>query len=185
MATVAGTNAILLRDNTMQIHSASAFVLLLLVAVAPASFGQADEHRHDQAAHSPEPVANPSALVAAPVQVQFPAQMREHTLANMRDHLSALAEIQGHIAVHRYNNAADIAEQRLGMSSLKLHGAHEVAKYMPKGMQDAGTAMHRAASKFALTAQESAVDNNMGKSVTALATLTQTCVACHAVYRLQ
>ena len=71
------------------------------------------------------------------------------------------------------------------MSSLKLHGAHEVAKYMPKGMQDAGTAMHRAASKFALTAQESAVDNNMGKSVTALATLTQTCVACHAVYRLQ
>lgn len=103
----------------------------------------------------------------------------------MRDHLSVLAEIQGNLATHRYDIAAEIAEQRLGMSSLKLHGAHEVAKYMPKGMQDAGTAMHRAASKFALTAQESAIDKDMSKSVTALAALTQACVACHAVYRLR
>jgi mono/diheme cytochrome c family protein len=103
----------------------------------------------------------------------------------MRDHLSVLAEIQGHISTHRYDLAAEIAEQRLGMSSLKLHGAHEVEKYMPKGMQNAGSAMHHSASKFALAAQESAIDNDMGKSVAALATLTQACVACHAVYRLR
>ncbi|MBI3523042.1 MAG: hypothetical protein HY066_00725 [Betaproteobacteria bacterium] len=156
----------------MQNHTA--FILTLLAAaVTPASFGLTVEHRHDHAAGT------------GPVLVHFPQQLRDHTLANMRDHLSALAEIQGYIAAHRYDSAAEIAEQRLGMSSLKLHGAHEVAKYMPKGMQDVGSAMHRAASKFALTAQESAVDHDMGKSVAALATLTQACVACHAGYRLR
>ena len=153
-------------------HTQAAFTLLLVAAVlAPAA--QSTEHAHDRAADS------------APIVVRFPAPLRDHTLANMRAHLRALADIQGHIATHHYDLAAEIAEQRLGMSSLKLHGAHEVAKYMPKGMQDAGLGMHHAASKFALTAQESAIDNDMGKSVAALATLTQACVACHAVYRLR
>ena len=53
--------------------------------------------------------------------------------------------------------AAKIAESRLGMSSLSLHGAAEVAKYMPQGMQDAGTAMHRAASRLTMAAQDSEV----------------------------
>jgi hypothetical protein len=53
--------------------------------------------------------------------------------------------------------AAKIAESRLGMSSLSLHGAAEIAKYMPQGMQNAGTAMHHAASRFAIAAQDAAL----------------------------
>jgi len=74
--------------------------------------------------------------------VRFPDALREHTLSNMRDHLLALQEIQLHLGLGHNDIAAKIAESRLGMSSLSLHGAAEVAKYMPQGMQDAGTAMH-------------------------------------------
>jgi hypothetical protein len=71
------------------------------------------------------------------------------------------------------------------MSSLDLHGAHEVAKYMPQGMQDAGTAMHRGASQFAIAVQESAASGDLKPALAALARTTQACVACHAGYRLQ
>ena len=163
-------------------------ISLFMVVLGSVSLGQSAEPQHDHAVDKhAQTISTPacSATESKPVLVHFPQAMREHTLANMRDHLSVLAEIQGYLATHRYDAAANIAEQRLGMSSLKLHGAHEVAKYMPQGMQAAGTVMHRAASQFALTAQEAAIDNDMGKSVAALATLTQICVACHAVYRLR
>lgn len=159
---------------------------LLTTLVAPLAFGQPAGQPPDHTAHMAQPTGAAATPVAdTRVLAHFPEPMREHTLSNMRDHLTALAEIQENLAAHRYERAADIAEQRLGMSSLKLHGAHEVAQYMPDGMRAAGMAMHRAASQFALTAQEAAVGNNMDKSVAALATLTQACVACHTGYRLQ
>jgi hypothetical protein len=117
--------------------------------------------------------------------VRFPDTLRVHTLANMRDHLQALVEIQDQLARGGFDKAGDIAEQRLGMSSLGLHGAHDVAPYMPPGMQAAGTAMHRSASQFALVAKDASVTGDLRPAVSALARLSQTCVACHAAYRLQ
>ena len=119
------------------------------------------------------------------VPVKFPPQMRAHTLSNMRDHLLALAQIQDALAAGAYDEAARIAEQRLGMSSLIAHNAHEAAKYMPQGMQDAGTAMHRGASRFAIELQKTAVSENLKPALAALAETTQACVACHAGYRLE
>jgi len=117
--------------------------------------------------------------------VEMPAPMREHMLANMRDHLTALGEIQAELAKGKYNQAADIAEQRIGMSSLQSHGASHMASYMPKAMQDIGTNMHRAASRFARTAQEAAVGNDLPRALGALGELTQQCVACHAGFKLK
>ena len=77
------------------------------------------------------------------VLVNMPPQLVDHTLANMRDHLLALQKINEALAQGKNDQAAATAEQKLGMTSLRLHGAHEVAKYMPEGMQQAGTAMHR------------------------------------------
>ncbi len=164
------------------------FALMLLMAtVAPTSFGQADEHRHGHATHMSESAAHPSATEPdiTPMLVQLPEQLVVHTLANMRANLQALSEIQEQIAKQNYSIASSIAEERLGMSALKLHGAERVAKHMPQEMRELGSTMHHAASKFALVAQESAVDHDMGKSVAALATLTQACVNCHASYRLR
>jgi hypothetical protein len=117
--------------------------------------------------------------------VNFPAPLVEHTLANMRDHLQALQEIQSHLGNGEIAAAAKIAETRLGMSSLGLHGASEVSRYMPQGMQDAGTAMHRAASRFAITAEDAAVAGDLKPVFAALAEITAQCVGCHAGYRLK
>jgi len=119
------------------------------------------------------------------VEVQFPPYLREHTLANMRDHLATLQEIQAALAAGKFDQAADISERRLGMSSLAAHGAHDVAKYMPQGMQDVGSAMHRSASRFAVAAQNSAATNDVKPALAALAEVTANCVACHAAYRLK
>ena len=108
-----------------------------------------------------------------------------NTLANMRDHLQTLQEIQMQLGMGHPDVAAGIAEARLGLSSLELHGAADVAKYMPQGMQDAGTAMHRAASRFAIAAQDASVTGDLKPVFAGLADITAQCVGCHAGYRLK
>ena len=117
--------------------------------------------------------------------VEFPPVLREHTLSNMRDHLLALQQIQKALSEHAFDRSADVAEHRLGMSSLALHGAHEVARYMPRGMQEAGTAMHRSASRFAIASRDAGASGDLRPALAALSDLTSTCVACHAAYRLK
>jgi hypothetical protein len=119
------------------------------------------------------------------VLVNMPPQLVDHTLANMRDHLLALQEISEALAQGKNDKAAATAEQRLGMTSLGLHGAHEVAKYMPAGMQQAGTAMHRAASRFAIEAQNSDVTGDLKPALAVLSEVMNACVACHAGYRFK
>jgi len=99
----------------------------------------------------------------------------------MRDHLSSLNSILLHLDKGELDQAADVAENRLGMSSLELHGASQMAKFMPDGMQQAGTSMHQAASRFALKAQE-------GEPLPAyrmLSAITSACTACHTTYRIR
>lgn len=114
----------------------------------------------------------------------FPEPLRVHTLANMRDHLLTIGKIQAALANGEFDRAGKIAEQRLGLSSLKLHGAHEVAKYMPEQMRQLGMAMHRSASQFALVASNAAVSGNVKPVLAALSRVTQSCVACHSSFRL-
>lgn len=164
---------------------------ILCLALA-AGLGTAHAQQHDPAMHMQhhgQPPAQAKPATAAPKDmrqaVYFPKMLREHTLANMRDHLLALQEIQAALAQQEYDKAADIAEHRLGMSSLSLHGAHDVAKYMPKGMQEAGTAMHRNASRFAVAAKDAGATGDVRPALAALASTTAQCVACHAGYRVK
>jgi hypothetical protein len=117
--------------------------------------------------------------------VQFPPALVERTLANMRDHLAALQEISEALADGRTGQAAKIAEERLGMSALERHGAHDAAKFMPRGMRDAGTAMHRAASRFAIEAQNAGATGDLKPAIGALGQVMSACVSCHAGYRLR
>jgi hypothetical protein len=140
-------------------------VLVLLAATADA--GQAQDSR--------EPV-------------RLPEPMQEHMLANMRDHLATLSEIIGDVGDSKFDNAAKLAEQRLGMSSLGSHGAAHMAPFMPKPMQDIGTSMHRAASRLAIVLQDASVSptfDAMRDVSRALHDVTSTCVACHASYRIR
>jgi len=116
--------------------------------------------------------------------VQLPEMMREHMMHNMRDHLQALQNITRQLSDGEYEAAADTAEQRLGMSSMQSHGASHMASYMPKGMQAAGTDMHHAASRFAVTARNAEVEGGLAKAFRALSEVMATCVACHSAYRI-
>lgn len=117
-------------------------------------------------------------------KVEFPEMMRQHMLANMRDHLLAINEIQAFLAVAEYEKAAEVAEQRLGMSSLDNHGAAHMASMMPQAMQAMGTNMHKAASQFAITVVETSVNGDLKPALGALSKITQQCVACHQAYRV-
>jgi hypothetical protein len=163
---------------------------LLIAAVAAAlaasSWFVFAQHNHATAADDQPANTTQHAPVADHrVPVVFPAELREHTFANMRDHLLALQEIQAALASGKFDQASTIAEQRLGMSSLAAHGAHEVARYMPQGMQNVGSAMHRSASRFASAAFDASVTDDVRPALAALAEVTGNCVACHAGYRLQ
>lgn len=117
-------------------------------------------------------------------KVELPPMMRDHMMANMRDHLLAVSEIQEALAGGAFDRAADVAENRLGMSSLKSHGASHMAPHMPEAMREIGTGMHRAASRFAVAAQEAAVTGDTRRALGSLAEVTRQCVACHAAFRV-
>jgi cytochrome c556 len=120
--------------------------------------------------------------------VKLPEMMQQHMLANMRDHLTALNEMLEALAEGRVKDATKIAETRLGMSSLETHGAAHLAPYMPKPMQEMGTSMHHAASRFAIAAQNAELEPGreaQHKVYEALAGITANCVACHQAYRIR
>jgi hypothetical protein len=154
-----------------RIASTAAFMLMGVLAGCVHGTGHVDHEMHGSAIDTREPV-------------RFPETLREHTLANMRDHLQTLQRMQASLAVGHYDDAAHVAENRLGLTSLPLHGAHDVAPYMPQPMQDMGTAMHKAASRFALEATSASASGDMRPALVALSDLTAHCVACHAAYRL-
>ncbi len=113
--------------------------------------------------------------------VELPEMMQKHMLANMRDHLKAINEILISLSNDKMDKAASIAEQRIGMSSLGEHGANHMGKFMPDGMRQAGTDMHKTASRFALKAEE----GELLPAYKMLAEVTATCVACHSAYRIK
>lgn len=113
--------------------------------------------------------------------VELPEMMQRHMLSNMRDHLMAINEILNNMANDKLGKASETAEYRLGMSSLDTHGASHLAKFMPEGMRQAGTNMHKAASRFARKAQE----GELLPAYRALAEVTNACVSCHSRYRIR
>jgi hypothetical protein len=163
----------------------------------PAAMPPADHMMHDQAMpdHQPMHGMAPLAGPATPEKsddarqlVSLPGPMQQHMLANMRDHLETLNTVIGDVADAKFDAASKLLEERLGMSSLPLHQAAEMAPYFPQPMQDAGTSMHRAASRLAITLQDASVArtfDSMREVNAALHEITSACVACHTAYRLR
>jgi hypothetical protein len=147
------------------------------------------DHQHMKMGAPPANQASPPGKLDDPRQlVSLPGPMQEHMLANMRDHLATLDAVIGDVADNKFDAASKLLEERLGMSSLPLHHAAEMAPYFPKPMQDAGTNMHHAASRLAIALQNASVNQSfdaMREVDGALHEVTSSCVACHAGYRLR
>jgi hypothetical protein len=173
----------------------SAIVVAVLASGIPA---QAQDH--DMMDH-PMHMAAMGADGRQPVN--FPPQMRQHILANMRDHMQALADILTALSAGDYAKAGQIADARLGLDSPAAAGCKAgaavdapqmsqpadkeqmMAQFMPEGMRKVGLAMHRSASDFAAEAAQAAKTGNGSDAIAALASVTQQCAACHSAYRVQ
>ncbi len=136
--------------------------------------------------------------------VNFPPELRQHILSNMRDHLKAVSEILAAMSTGSYAEAAQIAKTRLGMDSPAAEGCkapgvpsntagmsppvnmHQMmAQFMPERMRKAGLAMHQAASDFADEAAKASKSGDAKPAYAALARVTEQCTVCHAAYRVQ
>lgn len=117
--------------------------------------------------------------------VELPAPLRQRKLQEMRERLAILGQLQAALSIEAYREAADLAEHHLGMSSLPMQGTQEVAEYMPQGMREMETALHQAASRFAVEAIHAAASADVRLANAALSELIQRCVACHAAYRFR
>jgi cytochrome c556 len=114
------------------------------------------------------------------VPVDLPPMMREHMLANMREHLEVLAQAQGLAAKESWDPAAQLVENRLGMSSLESHGASHMAQHMPPAMGELGSEMHRAASRLSRVLQEA----DPMRVLAGFAEVLERCQACHRAFRI-
>lgn len=112
------------------------------------------------------------------IVVEFPAPIKQALRERMRRNLSDIHRIQKALAEADFDNAANVAEHSLGLSSLGPHNARQ-SPHMPVAMQHMGMEMHRASSRVALAAQEGDMKNALSK----LAEVTALCVGCHATYR--
>lgn len=129
-------------------------------------------------------VTSPAPAQDTRIYVDFPPMMKDHMMANMRDHLLALQTITQQLSLQQFDAASDTAEHRLGMSAMDAHGSSHMGKLMPKGMAIIGTNMHHAASRFALSAKDAEIDGGLEKAFGALSDVMQQCVACHNGYKI-
>jgi hypothetical protein len=117
--------------------------------------------------------------------VELPAPLLQRVLEDMRERLAILGQLQAALSTEAYSEAAELAEHHLGMSSLPMHGTRGVAKYMPEGMHEMETALHQAASRFAVEARHAGPSMNVRPAIAALSEVMQRCVACHTAYRFR
>lgn len=113
--------------------------------------------------------------------VSMPDQARELMRKDMLDHLAALNEIIGYLASNNLDTAADVAEARMGRSSMGKHRGTGMGpgKFMPLEMRNLGWGMHDAATEFSKIAKQ----GDLESVYSALQKVTGSCVACHYSYR--
>ena len=115
--------------------------------------------------------------------VSMPEQTQEIMRKDMVDHLSALGEIIGHLGSNDLEAAAEVAETRMGRSSMGKHRGTGMGpgRYMPVEMRKLGWGMHDAATEFSQAAKQGDVQ----AAYKALQKITSACVACHYSYRIR
>ena len=113
--------------------------------------------------------------------VSMPEQARVFMRDDMLDHLSALSEIIGHLAENNFDAAAEVAETRMGKSSMGKHRGTGMGpgRFMPLEMRNIGWGMHESATEFAQVAKK----GDLKSTYSALQKVTNACVACHYSYR--
>ena len=113
--------------------------------------------------------------------VEMPDQARKLMREDMLEHLSALNEVIAYLAANDLDAAAEIAESKMGKSSMGKHRGTGMGpgRFMPPEMRSIGWSMHEAATEFSQLAKKGGSKN----AYAALQKITGSCVACHYAYR--
>lgn len=113
--------------------------------------------------------------------VEMPSQTRAFIRQDMLDHLTAINQIVADLGKNDLKSAADVAEQQLGVSTMgKYRGSpYAPGRFMPAGMRNMGSTMHKAASDFAKVARE----GDAKQAYVALEKVTSSCIGCHFSFR--
>ena len=141
-------------------------------------------------------IALASLFLSVPLQavdnrkmVELPEMMQQHMKTDMRDHLLAIQKITDLLSKQQYDEASEMAENRLGVSSMGRRHSAEHAQHMgqmmPLEMRALGQAMHRSASQFARITKDAEVEGGLAKAFGALSEVMQRCVACHSAFRIR
>jgi hypothetical protein len=178
-------------------HQKLLFISFVTISLLNCVTAYAENHEHmDHQKHMASMSGDQRQLA------EFPPEMRVHFLSNMREHLQTLSEITAAMAEGQYDQAAKIANTKLGMDSASAAGCkvdnslvtkdsksdaqdHRMMQYMPTSMRKAGIEMHQAASDFAVEVAKVPKTGDSRPALSALSRITQRCVSCHASFRAQ
>lgn len=111
------------------------------------------------------------------VSLGLSPEMKQHQLENMRSHIAAVQTIVGHLANNEFDQAAQVAHDKLGLT--------EAMRKMCSTMSDnqdfskLGMAFHQSGDELG----EVLKNRDMKKSLQALQTTMGYCVQCHATFR--
>jgi hypothetical protein len=108
--------------------------------------------------------------------LELPAPMKQHQLANMREHVLAIKSIVGLMAENKFEDAAKIAHKQLGLSTemQSMCSMFENEKFKTMGM-----AFHQSGDELGDVLQT----RDVNASLRALNKTMGYCVECHATYR--
>lgn len=124
-------------------------------------------------------------LVDTRQPVTLPEPMVPHLLADMRDHLAALEQVQTLLGQGDTAGAAKLAESRLGVSAQGKPGSPQIGRFVRAAMREIGREMHQSASRFANLAANVPPGGDLRPAIAALADVSRQCVGCHAGYRIR
>lgn len=130
-------------------------------------------------------LATPSLAQDARTLAPLPAPAVETLRQEMRDNLITLNEIQRLVIAGKVKEAGEVAEKKLGQSTMGKHRDKPLdarpGPHMPTAMHDLGKQGHKDASDFAAIA----ATGDQKKALEALPTLNNACISCHLAFRVR
>ncbi len=103
-------------------------------------------------------------------------KMKQHQLADMREHLEAIDSIVGLMAANRFQEAARIAHEKLGLTPQMQRMCGMLGN---EKATELGLAFHKSGDELG----DALETGDQGKSLSALHNTMQYCVSCHAMFR--
>ena len=139
-------------------------IVSLNVAFAADEKMQHEGHHHDMS------------MMDTRISLELSAEMKQHQLSNMREHVEAIKSIIGFMSENKFEDASKVAHTKLGLTPevQKMCSMFNDEKFMTLGL-----AFHKSGDQLGDVLQS----KDMNKSLQALQTTMDYCVQCHSTFR--